>query len=151
MTAAKRTAAAAEIEDQPAAGKPKRKKVIIKTPVPRELIEYMMAKPHMPLHGFAQEKLATGSHKFREFYAQDKAISDKILEYERALVKQFLKRGYAEELLRKISGNADHRPFGQQFRGRGHLLTTEKQYVRIGLPNEFECSSNEQNEICCLA
>ncbi|CAO2190524.1 unnamed protein product [Urochloa humidicola] len=54
-----------------------------------------MLKPHKPLHGFREEELPKRSEKFRQFYAEEKAISDKILEYERALIKQFLKRGYA--------------------------------------------------------
>ncbi|CAL4995674.1 unnamed protein product [Urochloa decumbens] len=84
--------AAAE-EPQLAAGN-KRKKVI-KTLVPREAIEYMILKPHKPLDGFPKEKLVMYSQELREFYAKRKAIADNLLEYERALMKQFRKKGYA--------------------------------------------------------
>ncbi|CAL4904336.1 unnamed protein product [Urochloa decumbens] len=84
--------AAAE-EPQLAAGN-KRKKVI-KTLVPRAAIEYMILKPHKPLDGFPKEKLVMYSQELREFYAKRKAIADNLLEYERALMKQFRKKGYA--------------------------------------------------------
>ncbi|CAN6325750.1 unnamed protein product [Urochloa humidicola] len=87
----KRTAAE---EPQPAAGK-KRKKMVIKTRVPRAAIEYMILKPHKPLDGFPEEKLAMYSQEVREFYFKRKAIADNLLEYERALIRQFRKKGYA--------------------------------------------------------
>ncbi|CAO2165101.1 unnamed protein product [Urochloa humidicola] len=74
-------------EVHPAAVK---KRKVIKTELSLEFIEYIMLKPHKPLHGFPKR-----SEKFRQFYAEEKAISDKILEYQQALIKQFLKRGYA--------------------------------------------------------
>ncbi|CAO2183823.1 unnamed protein product [Urochloa humidicola] len=78
-------------EVHPAAGK---KRKVIKTELSQEFIEYIMLKPHKPLHGFREEELPKRSEKFRQFYAEEKAISDKILEYEQALIKQFLERGY---------------------------------------------------------
>ncbi|CAO2165106.1 unnamed protein product [Urochloa humidicola] len=79
-------------EVHPAAGK---KRKVIKKELSREFIEYIMLKPHKPLHGFREEELPKRSDKFRQFYAEEKAIFDKILEYQQALIKQFLKRGYA--------------------------------------------------------
>ncbi|CAO2177139.1 unnamed protein product [Urochloa humidicola] len=79
-------------EVHPAAGK---KRKVIKKELSREFIEYIMLKPDKPLHGFREEELPKRSDKFRQFYAEEKAISDKILEYQQALIKQFLKRGYA--------------------------------------------------------
>lgn len=100
----KRTAAE---EPLPSAGK-KRKKVIT-TPVTKELIEFMIAKPHKPLDGFPEEKLATFSQEIREFYAKRKAIADKVLEYEQALIKQFEKRDYAEDYTEvEVTDNEDN-------------------------------------------
>nr|CAB3459305.1 unnamed protein product [Digitaria exilis] len=73
--------AAAEEEPQPAAGNKRRKKVIKKTLLPRAAIEH----------------LATYSQELREAYFEQKAIIDNVLEYQRALIKQFHKKGYAED------------------------------------------------------
>ncbi|CAL5094390.1 unnamed protein product [Urochloa decumbens] len=81
-------------EEQPAAGK---KKVIIKTPVPRAAIEAMISKRYNPLRGFREENLAIYPQDVRESYFRRKAIDDKVIEYQQALVKQFHKKGYADD------------------------------------------------------
>ncbi|KAF8707145.1 hypothetical protein HU200_030386 [Digitaria exilis] len=94
-----RTAAAEEEpQPQPAAGNKRRRTVIKKTLVPREAIEFMIClHPHRPLEGFREEKLAIYTQEVREMYFRRKAIADNFLEYQRALIKQFRKKGYAED------------------------------------------------------
>ncbi|CAN6330458.1 unnamed protein product [Urochloa humidicola] len=95
MAVLERTAA----EEQPAlaAGKKKKKTKVIKTPVPRAAIERMILKRYNPLRGFREEKLAEYCQKVRESYARRKAIDDKVIEYQQALVKQFRNKGYADD------------------------------------------------------
>ncbi|KAF8671565.1 hypothetical protein HU200_049882 [Digitaria exilis] len=88
--------AAEEEELQPAAGNKRRKKVIKKTLVTRAAIEHIISNPFNPLHGFREEKLATYSQELRQAYFKQKAITDNVLEYQRALIKQFHKKDYAE-------------------------------------------------------
>lgn len=57
------------------------------------------SQPHKPLDGFPEEELPKLSQEVREFYAKRKATTDKILEYEEALIKQFRKKGYAEDYM----------------------------------------------------
>ncbi|CAL4907585.1 unnamed protein product [Urochloa decumbens] len=80
-------------EQQPAAGKKK----VIKTPVPRAAIEAMISKRYNPLHGFREENLAICPQDVRESYFRRKAIDDKVIEYQQALVKQFRNKGYADD------------------------------------------------------
>ncbi|CAO2145414.1 unnamed protein product [Urochloa humidicola] len=74
----------------------KRKKVV-KRKVPKESIEYMVLNPHNPWNGYPEEKLGKSPQKFREFYGKEKARADKFLEYQKALIKQFRDKGYAED------------------------------------------------------
>ncbi|CAN6373901.1 unnamed protein product [Urochloa humidicola] len=74
----------------------KRKKVV-KRKVPKESIEYMILNPHNPWNGYPEQKLRKSPQKFREFYAKEKARADKFLEYQKALIKQFRDKGYADD------------------------------------------------------
>ncbi|CAL4911709.1 unnamed protein product [Urochloa decumbens] len=99
---------AAEEEPQPSAGK-KRKKKVIKRTVPMTLIEHMILNPHNPLRGFREERLAIYSPEVREFYFNGKALADKIREYQRALIKQFRKKGYADDYSEvEVTDNEDN-------------------------------------------
>ncbi|KAF8730447.1 hypothetical protein HU200_017025 [Digitaria exilis] len=82
-------------EVEPSAGK---KRKVIKTIVPRGLIEIMILYPHMPFYGFPEETLPNRSQEFHGFYARRKAIADKILEYEQGLdeVEVIVTRGRNE-------------------------------------------------------
>nr|CAB3463006.1 unnamed protein product [Digitaria exilis] len=91
------TAEEEEPQPQQAAGNKRRKTVIKKTLVPRAAIEFMILHPHKPLEGFPEEKLAIYSQEFRESYFRRKAIADNMLEQQRALIRQFHKKGYAED------------------------------------------------------
>ncbi|CAO2140664.1 unnamed protein product [Urochloa humidicola] len=75
----------------------KRKKKVVKREVPKESIEYMILNPHNPWNGYPEEKLGKSSQKFREFYVKEKARADKFLEYQKALIKQFRDKGYADD------------------------------------------------------
>ncbi|KAF8707146.1 hypothetical protein HU200_030387 [Digitaria exilis] len=90
-----------EPQPQPAAGNKRRKVIIKKTLVPRAAIEYMILNPHNPLRGFREEKLAIYSQELREelseLYYKRKAIAENMLEQERALIRQFRKKGHAED------------------------------------------------------
>ncbi|KAF8664665.1 hypothetical protein HU200_054374 [Digitaria exilis] len=59
--------------------------------------EAKIRRPHKPLEGFPEEKLAIYSQEFRESYFRRKAIADNLLEQQRALIMQFRKKGYAED------------------------------------------------------
>ncbi|CAN6330353.1 unnamed protein product [Urochloa humidicola] len=74
----------------------KRKKVV-KRKVPKESIEYMILNPHNPWNGYPEQKLRKSPQKFREFYAKEMARADKFLEYQKALIKQFRDKGYADD------------------------------------------------------
>ncbi|CAL4904491.1 unnamed protein product [Urochloa decumbens] len=87
---AEKDRAAAEAE----APRKKRKTVVIKSMVPQGVIDYMTANPNI---SFRREKLPNRPQKFREWYAKRKAISDKYLEYDLALIKQYVTKGYAED------------------------------------------------------
>ncbi|OEL17331.1 hypothetical protein BAE44_0021649 [Dichanthelium oligosanthes] len=56
----------------------------------------MMARPYKPVDEIPEERLAEFSQEFRDWYATEKAITDKIVEYEQALINQYLTKGYAE-------------------------------------------------------
>ncbi|CAL4989734.1 unnamed protein product [Urochloa decumbens] len=95
-------------EPQPAAGK-KRKKKVIKRMVPMTLIKHMILNPHNPHRGFREERLAMYSPEVREFYFNGKALAGKILEYQRALIKQFHKKGYADDYSEvEVTDNEDN-------------------------------------------
>ncbi|CAN6348828.1 unnamed protein product [Urochloa humidicola] len=74
----------------------KRKKVV-KSKVPKAQIEYMILNPHNSWNGYPEEKLGKSPKKFRELYAKGKARADKFLEYQKALIKQFREKGYADD------------------------------------------------------
>ncbi|CAN6236899.1 unnamed protein product [Urochloa humidicola] len=74
----------------------KKRKKVIKRRLPQGLIDYMMKNPFI-LHEIPQESLAKHSQDYLEFYAEEKAIADKVLEYEQALINQYLTKGYAED------------------------------------------------------
>ncbi|PUZ43492.1 LOW QUALITY PROTEIN: hypothetical protein GQ55_8G014200 [Panicum hallii var. hallii] len=80
---------------KPAGAPEKKMKQVVKSVVPQRLIDFMILYPHKSLDGFHEEELGKRSQKFRDFYAEEKAISDK--EYQQALVKQFRTKGYADD------------------------------------------------------
>ncbi|CAL5055584.1 unnamed protein product [Urochloa decumbens] len=82
--------AAAEAE----APKKERKTVVIKSMVPQGVIDYMITNPNI---SFRRETLPNRPQKFRERYAKRKAISYKNSEYDLALIKQYVTKGYAED------------------------------------------------------
>ncbi|CAO1945898.1 unnamed protein product [Urochloa humidicola] len=92
-------------ESEPAGTRNKRKKVV-KRKVPQGLIDCMILNPHNPWNGYPEEKLGKCPKKFRELYAKEKARTDKVLEYEHALIKQFRTKGYAEDYT-EVSDNND--------------------------------------------
>ena len=92
--AAKNRKAAEEV--QPAGARKKRKKVV-KTIVPPALVEYMILNPHNPLAGFREERLGKSPEWFRDFYDEQKALADKMREYQQILIKQYRTKGYAED------------------------------------------------------
>ncbi|CAO2145411.1 unnamed protein product [Urochloa humidicola] len=55
---------------------------------------------------YPEEELGKCPEKFREFYAKEKALADKVLEYEDALIKQFRTKGFAEDYT-EVSDNDD--------------------------------------------
>ncbi|CAL4890418.1 unnamed protein product [Urochloa decumbens] len=73
----------------------KKRKKIIKQRLPQGLIDYMMENPFI-LREIPQERLTARSQRFLESYAKEKAIADKVLQYEQALINQYLTKGYAE-------------------------------------------------------
>ncbi|CAL5037824.1 unnamed protein product [Urochloa decumbens] len=93
-TAAEEAAEAAQL-----GGGLKKKRKIMKQRVPQELIDYLMAaRTCEPADEIPEERLAESSQEFREWYATEKAIDDKIDQYEQALINQYLTKGYAETL-----------------------------------------------------
>ncbi|KAF8706494.1 hypothetical protein HU200_030770 [Digitaria exilis] len=69
----------------------------------------MILHPHMPLKGFREEKLAIYTQKVHEMYFRRKAIADNFLEYQGALIKQFRKKGYAENYTEvEVTDNEDN-------------------------------------------
>ncbi|CAL5098560.1 unnamed protein product [Urochloa decumbens] len=94
-----------EEEAKPARTGNKRKKVV-KRKVPQGLIDAMILNPHDPWNGYPEEELGKRPKKFREFYAKEKALADKVLEYEQALIKQFRTKGYAEDYI-EVTDNED--------------------------------------------
>jgi hypothetical protein len=82
---------------KPAGGPEKKMKKVVKSVVPQRLIDFMILYPHKSLDGFPEEELGKRSQKFRDFYAEEKDISDKVLEYQQALLKQFRTKGYADD------------------------------------------------------
>ncbi|CAO2140663.1 unnamed protein product [Urochloa humidicola] len=95
----------AKDEPEPAGTEKKRKKVV-KRKVPQELIDIIILNPHNPWNGYPEEDLGKCPKKFREFYAKEKALANKVLEYEHALIKQFRTKGYAEDYT-EVSDNDD--------------------------------------------
>ncbi|CAL4911880.1 unnamed protein product [Urochloa decumbens] len=84
-------------EEADPAGTGKKRKKVVKRKVPQGLIDTMILNPHNPWNGYREEELGKCPKKFREFYAKEKALADKVLEYEHALIKQFRTKGYAED------------------------------------------------------
>ncbi|KAF7044881.1 hypothetical protein CFC21_054049 [Triticum aestivum] len=77
------------------AGKKKRKKMV-KTRLPQALIKQMMASPYRPMP-IPDDELAKRPRYYREFYATAMDRADKVAAYQRALVNQYVARGYAED------------------------------------------------------
>ncbi|CAN6214382.1 unnamed protein product [Urochloa humidicola] len=75
-----------------------KKRKLVKKRVPREYIDLIMARPYKGIDEIPEESLAKSTQEFREWYATEKAISDKISEYEQALINHFLTKGYVETL-----------------------------------------------------
>ncbi|CAN6201923.1 unnamed protein product [Urochloa humidicola] len=102
-TAAEEAAEAAQL------GGPLKKRKIMKQRVPRELIDYlMMARTCEPVDDIPEESLAEHSQEFREWHATEKAIDDKVAQYEQALINQFLTKGYAETLAEVTDDEEDN-------------------------------------------
>ncbi|CAN6247455.1 unnamed protein product [Urochloa humidicola] len=84
----------------------KKKRKIVKQRLPQGLIDYMMERPYK-LDGIPQHRVAEHSRRFLEFYAKKKAIADKVLEYEQALIDQYLTKGYAEDEVEVTDDESD--------------------------------------------
>uniref|UniRef100_A0A0D9WPA2 Uncharacterized protein n=1 Tax=Leersia perrieri TaxID=77586 RepID=A0A0D9WPA2_9ORYZ len=56
----------------------------------------MMRCPYRNSGALSEEELANRSETFRQFYTIKKFIGDKMNEYERTLIDQYIKKGYAE-------------------------------------------------------
>nr|CAB3493229.1 unnamed protein product [Digitaria exilis] len=78
------------------AGKTKRMNVV-KHRVPQNLIDYMLRTPNPILDEIPEHELAKRSQAFRDTYAGDKDINDKIRAYFLALLDQYKAQGYAED------------------------------------------------------
>ncbi|PUZ53775.1 hypothetical protein GQ55_5G077300 [Panicum hallii var. hallii] len=112
--AGKNRKAAAEVQPagaaedgQPAGARKKRKKVV-KTIMPRALIEYMILNPHNPFVDFREDKLGKRPQWFRDFYDEQKAMADNIMEYQQILIKQYRTKGYAEDYTEaEVTGEED--------------------------------------------
>lgn len=82
---------------EPAGDGNKRRKKVVKSTVPQELIDWYILNQHS--NPFICEELELGKHSqmFREHYAERKATWNKHREYEQAIIKQFRTKGYAED------------------------------------------------------
>ncbi|CAO2189715.1 unnamed protein product [Urochloa humidicola] len=90
-------AAAAEAAEDTQPVRATKKKKIMKQRLPKELLDFLVAKPFKPLGDLSEERLAELFPEFRKWYATEKAAADKFLEYQKALVNQYLTDGYAED------------------------------------------------------
>ncbi|CAN6330234.1 unnamed protein product [Urochloa humidicola] len=95
-------------EEPELAGNGKKRKKVVKRKVPQELIDIMILSPHNPWNGYPKEELGKCPEKFREFYAKEKALADKVLEYEDALIKQFRTKGFAEDYTEVTDNEGDN-------------------------------------------
>ncbi|CAN6242777.1 unnamed protein product [Urochloa humidicola] len=84
----------------------KKKRKIVKQRLPQGLIDYLMERPYK-LAEIPQHSVARHSQRFLEFYAKKKAIADKVLEYEQALINQYLTKGYAEDEVEVTDDESD--------------------------------------------
>ncbi|CAO2041321.1 unnamed protein product [Urochloa humidicola] len=84
----------------------KKKRKIVKQRLPQGLIDYMMERPYK-LDGIPQHRVAEHSRRFLQFHAKKKAIADKVLEYEQALIDQYLTKGYAEDEVEVTDDESD--------------------------------------------
>ncbi|CAO2187025.1 unnamed protein product [Urochloa humidicola] len=84
-------------EDTKSPVRASKKKKIMKQRLPKEFLDFLVAKPYKPLGDLSQERLAELSPEFRKWYATEKAAADKFLEYQQALINQYLTDGYAED------------------------------------------------------
>ncbi|CAN6286823.1 unnamed protein product [Urochloa humidicola] len=86
----------AEAAHQAGVVKTKRTKVV-KTRLPQEFIDYMIATPNPTVDEISEEELAKCSKQYREGYAKRKFKDDKIKAYYDALLDQYEAKGYAED------------------------------------------------------
>ncbi|CAN6178585.1 unnamed protein product [Urochloa humidicola] len=96
-----------KVAKAPQLGGALKKRKLMKKRVPREYIDYIIARPYKGIDDIPEESLAESSQEFREWYATEKAISDKMSEYEQALVNHFLTKGYVETLA-EVSDDEDN-------------------------------------------
>ncbi|CAL4989995.1 unnamed protein product [Urochloa decumbens] len=82
----------------------KRRKKVVKDRLPQGFVDYMVVTPYKPFGDIPQRRLAKRSQEFREWYATEKAKADKMLEYQQALIKQFVVKGYAEDEIEVTDG-----------------------------------------------
>jgi hypothetical protein len=108
------TATAREEEARPAGAEKEKARVVAvkRRRVPQQLIDYMMQNPHDPWNGYPRERLLERSRNFRDYYARGKAFHDKVAEYERALVKQYHDRGFAEDYMTMATATEGRDPAG---------------------------------------
>jgi len=79
------------------AGK-KTKKKFLKWKVPQERIDHMILNLRDPLNDrYPLERLRKRDQRFRELFAERRALGQKKFEYMQAIIKQFRKKGYAED------------------------------------------------------
>ncbi|CAN6344249.1 unnamed protein product [Urochloa humidicola] len=91
----KRRHTVVEEETHQPAGKTKK---VVKSRVPEEFIEYLILNRRKPFQGICEEtEVGKRSQGFRESYAKQVAVTNKRLEYEGVLIKQFRTKGYADD------------------------------------------------------
>ena len=73
-----------------------KKKMVLKTKLPKTVIDVMKLQPYCCIEDMSDEELANQTESFRELYALVKFVDDKTNAYEQALIKQYDSKGYAE-------------------------------------------------------
>ncbi|CAO2202022.1 unnamed protein product [Urochloa humidicola] len=76
---------------------PKKRKKIIKQRLPKGFLDFLVARPYKPVGDLSEEDLSKRTPQFRKWYAIEKAKADKFFKYQKALVDQYLAKGYAED------------------------------------------------------
>ncbi|XP_066378890.1 uncharacterized protein [Miscanthus floridulus] len=79
------------------ARQPKKRKMVVKTKLPKTVIDVMKLQPCHCIDDMSDEELANQTDSFRELYALVKFVDDKMNAYEQALINQYDSKGYAKD------------------------------------------------------